>query len=392
MRVAIIAAQRSAIGSFGGAFAQLTAVELGSQLLRKMLEKIPGLVSEIDEVIIGQVLTAGCGQNPARQTALRAGLSQQVPATTVNKVCGSGLKAVQLGMQAIANGDAELVVAGGQEVMSQAAHVLPQSRKGIKMGNWQLVDSMLSDGLTDALGGYHMGITAENIAQQWQISREQQDQYALVSQQKAARAQQQGAFSAEIIPLEVPLSKGKSQLIETDEQIRPDSSLEKLSTLRPVFKTEGTVTAGNASSINDGAAFVILASEQKAKQLGLPILGYVVATASAGVAPELMGSGPIAACHKVLAKANWQMADVDLIEANEAFAAQALCVSQDLQLEPAKVNIHGGAIALGHPIGASGCRILVTLLHAMHQQQADKGLATLCIGGGMGIAMLVSRT
>jgi len=389
MKVAIVAAKRSAIGSFAGALSSLSAVDIGSQLLAKLLAGYPQIAAEVDEVIIGQVLTAGCGQNPARQTALRAGLANTIPAFTINKVCGSGLKAVQLAAQAIANGDAELIVAGGQESMSQATHVLPKSRKGMKMGSWELLDSMLTDGLTDAIHGFHMGITAENIATKWQFSREAQDSYALQSQQKAAAAQLRGDFQAEIIAIDVPQGKGQLLTFTTDEQIRPDSSAASLAKLRPAFKADGTVTAGNASTINDGAAFVILASEAKAKQLGLTILGYIEASASSGVAPEIMGSGPISASQRAMAKTHWQWSELEVIEANEAFAAQALCVSQALQLDPAKVNINGGAIALGHPIGASGCRILVTLLHTMQRQQAEKGLATLCIGGGMGIAMLV---
>lgn len=392
MRVAIIAANRTAIGSFSGSLSGLSAVEIGSQLLKAMLQKLPQIASEVDEVIIGQVLTAGAGQNPARQTALKAGLAETVPAYTLNKVCGSGLKAVQVGVQAILSGDAGIVVAGGQESMSQAPHVLPKSRQGTRLGNWSLLDTLLSDGLTDALGGYHMGISAENIARQWQISRQSQDQFALDSQQKAAFAQKNQWFAKEIIAVEVPIGKGQSKLFAEDEQIRPDSNLASLSKLKPAFAADGSVTAGNSSSINDGAAFVILASEQKVRELQLPVLGYIEASASAGVSPQLMGSGPISACRKVLAKAGWSLQDVDLIEANEAFAAQAICVSQELEFDPAKVNVQGGAIALGHPIGASGCRILVTLLHTMHRRQTQKGLATLCIGGGMGIAMLVSAS
>lgn len=391
MRVAIIAANRTAIGSFCGALSQLSAVEIGSQLLKAMLKNIPQVISAVDEVIIGQVLTSGTGQNPARQTALKAGLSETVSAYTLNKVCGSGLKAVQAGVQAILSGDAEIIVAGGQESMSQAPHLLPRSRTGNRLGNWPLLDSLLKDGLTDGIGGYHMGITAENIASKWQIDRSSQDRFALNSQHKAILAIKNGVFNSEIIGIEIPKGKGQHIIFSNDEQIRVDCSLDSLSKLKPAFSDRGTVTAGNSSGINDGAAFVILANERKVKELRLPVLGYVEAAASAGVDPNLMGSGPISACRKVLEKTGWSLQDLDLIEANEAFAAQAICVSQELKFNPEIVNINGGAIALGHPIGASGCRILVTLLHAMHHKQALKGLATLCIGGGMGIALLVSR-
>ncbi|MEJ6078673.1 acetyl-CoA C-acetyltransferase [Vibrio sp. 1-Bac 57] len=391
MEIVIVAAGRSPIGSFNGSLSSLSAVELGRQVLASMLIKQPIIKQHIDEVILGQVLTAGCGQNPARQTAVHAGLDHAVSAMTINKVCGSGLKAVQLAAQAIANGDAQMVVAGGQESMSQAAHVLPQSRHGKKMGDWSLVDSMVSDGLWDAFNDYHMGQTAENIAERWAFSRDQQDTFAAHSQQKAAQAQAAGQFVDEIVPICIPQRKGDSIIVEHDEQIRPNSTAEGLARLRPAFTKNGTVTAGNASTLNDGAAMVIVTSKEKAEQLGLPVLATIVASASAGVDPEIMGVGPIEATKKALAKAAWTVADLDVVEANEAFAVQAMTVNQELQLDTKKVNVNGGAIALGHPIGASGCRILVTLLHEMKRSEHKKGLATLCIGGGMGVAMLVSR-
>jgi acetyl-CoA C-acetyltransferase len=391
MKAVIVAAARTPIGAFNGALSSLSAVQLGTQLLSGMLAKQPILKDHIEDVILGQVLAAGCGQNPARQTAIHAGLPKHVSAMTINKVCGSGLKAVQLAAQAVLNGDAKMVVAGGQESMSQAAHVLPNSRSGKKMGNWELLDSMVTDGLWDAFNDYHMGQTAENIANRWEISRQEQDVFAANSQQKAAQAQSAGRFVEEILAISVPQRKGDPVIVDADEQIRPDTTAESLGKLRAAFTKEGTVTAGNASTLNDGAAMVIVTSDEEAKRLGLPILAVIEAASSAGVDPEIMGTGPIAATQKVLSKANWQVADLDLIEANEAFAVQALCVNKELGLDPNKVNVNGGAVALGHPIGASGCRILVTLLHEMQRQDLKKGLATLCIGGGMGVAMLVSR-
>lgn len=391
MKAVIVAAARTPIGAFNGTLSSLSAVQLGTQLLSGMLAKQPLFKDNIDEVILGQVLAAGCGQNPARQTAIHAGLSNQVSAMTINKVCGSGLKAVQLAAQAILNGDANMVVAGGQESMSQAAHVLPNSRSGKKMGNWELLDSMVTDGLWDAFNDYHMGQTAENIASRWDISRQEQDTFAANSQQKATQAQAAGRFVEEIFPIAVPQRKGDPVMVDADEQIRPATSIESLGKLRPAFAKEGTVTAGNASTLNDGAAMVIVTSDVEAKRLGLPIIAVIEAASSAGVNPEVMGTGPIAATQKVLSKVNWHVADLDLIEANEAFAVQALCVNKELGLDSAKVNVNGGAVALGHPIGASGCRILVSLLHEMQRQDVKKGLATLCIGGGMGVAMLVSR-
>lgn len=391
MKAVIVAAARTPIGAFNGTLSSLSAVQLGTQLLSGMLAKQPLFKDNIDEVILGQVLAAGCGQNPARQTAIHAGLSNQVSAMTINKVCGSGLKAVQLAAQAILNGDANMVVAGGQESMSQAAHVLPNSRSGKKMGNWELLDSMVTDGLWDAFNDYHMGQTAENIASRWDISRQEQDTFSANSQQKATQAQAAGRFVEEIFPIAVPQRKGDPVMVDADEQIRPATSIESLGKLRPAFAKEGTVTAGNASTLNDGAAMVIVTSDVEAKRLGLPIIAVIEAASSAGVNPEVMGIGPIAATQKVLSKVNWHVADLDLIEANEAFAVQALCVNKELGLDSAKVNVNGGAVALGHPIGASGCRILVSLLHEMQRQDVKKGLATLCIGGGMGVAMLVSR-
>ncbi|RNF52072.1 acetyl-CoA C-acetyltransferase [Marinomonas hwangdonensis] len=391
MKAVIVAAARTPIGAFNGALSTLSAVQLGTQLLSGILAKQPILKDHIEEVILGQVLAAGCGQNPARQTAIHAGLPNHVSAMTINKVCGSGLKAVQLAAQAVLNGDAKMVVAGGQESMSQAAHVLPNSRSGKKMGNWELLDSMVTDGLWDAFNDYHMGQTAENIAQRWDISRAEQDAFAANSQQKAAQAQAAGRFVEEILPISIPQRKGEPLMVNADEQIRPDTSTESLAKLRPAFAKEGTVTAGNASTLNDGAAMVVVTSDEEATRLGLPILAVIEAASGAGVDPEIMGTGPIAATQKVLSKANWQVTGLDLIEANEAFAVQAMCVNKELGLDISKVNVNGGAVALGHPIGASGCRILVTLVHEMQRQDLKKGLATLCIGGGMGVAMLVSR-
>ncbi|MFT2097830.1 acetyl-CoA C-acetyltransferase [Marinomonas sp. 2405UD66-6] len=391
MKAVIVAAARTPIGAFNGALSSLSAVQIGTQLLSGMLAKQPILKDHIDDVILGQVLAAGCGQNPARQTAIHAGLANHVSAMTINKVCGSGLKAVQLAAQAVLNGDANMVVAGGQESMSQAAHVLPNSRSGKKMGNWELVDSMVSDGLWDAFNNYHMGQTAENIANRWGISRAEQDQFAERSQHKAAQAQSSGRFVEEILPVSIPQRKGDPVIVDADEQIRPNTNAESLAKLRPAFAKEGSVTAGNASTLNDGAAMVVVTTDKEAKRLGLPILAVIEAASSAGVDPDIMGTGPIAVTNKVLKKANWQVADLDLVEANEAFAVQALCVNKELGLDANKVNVNGGAVALGHPIGASGCRILVTLLHEMQRQDLEKGLATLCIGGGMGVAMLVSR-
>jgi len=391
MKVVIVAAGRTPVGAFGGGLASLSAVELGSQLLNGLLDKVPAAKDQVDEVILGQVLTAGCGQNPARQTALKSGLAESVSAMTINKVCGSGLKAVQLAAQAIIAGDAELIIAGGQESMSNAPHVLPNSRNGSKMGNWALEDSMVKDGLWDAFNDYHMGVTAENIAKKYDISRADQDAFAIASQQKAGAAMEVDRFVDEIIPISVPQRKKDPIIVAIDEQPRPNTKLEKLASLRAAFDRDGSVTAGNASSLNDGAAMVIVASEAKAKELGLPILAEISGYANSGVAPEIMGTGPITATLKCLEKAQWEISDLDLIEANEAFAVQAISVNRELDWDTDKVNVNGGAIALGHPIGASGCRILVTLLHEMQKRQVEKGLATLCIGGGMGTALAVKR-
>ncbi|MGB0943836.1 MAG: acetyl-CoA C-acetyltransferase [Marinomonas sp.] len=391
MKLVIVAAGRTPVGAFGGGLASLSAVDLGSQLLTGLLDKVPAAKDQIDEVILGQVLTAGCGQNTARQIALKSGLSESVSAMTINKVCGSGLKAVQLAAQAILAGDAELVVAGGQESMSNAPHVLPNSRNGSKMGNWAMEDSMVKDGLWDAFNDYHMGVTAENIAKKYDISRADQDAFAVASQQKAGAAMEVNRFAEEILPISVPQRKKDPIIISLDEQPKPNTKLEKLASLRAAFDKEGTVTAGNASSLNDGAAMVIVASEEKAKALGLPILAEISGYANTGISPEIMGTGPITATRKCLEKAQWQIEDLDLIEANEAFAVQAISVNRELGWDTDKVNVNGGAIALGHPIGASGCRILVTLIHEMHKREVDKGLATLCIGGGMGTALAVTR-
>lgn len=389
--VVIVAATRTAIGSFQGALANVSAVELGAAVIRQLLAQTQLDPAQVDEVILGQVLTAGAGQNPARQAAVKAGLPYEVPALTLNKVCGSGLKALHLAAQAIRCGDAEVVIAGGQESMSLAPYVMPSARTGQRMGHGQLVDSMISDGLWDAFNDYHMGITAENLVDKYGLSREQQDAFAAESQRKAVTAIEAGRFKDEITPIHIPQKKGEPLVFDTDEQPRPGTSAESLGKLRAAFKKDGSVTAGNASSLNDGAAAVLLMSAAKAKTLGLPVLAKVAAYASAGVDPAIMGSGPVSATRRCLDKAGWQLADLDLIEANEAFAAQALAVGKQLEWDAAKVNVNGGAIALGHPIGASGCRVLVTLLHEMIKRDAKKGLATLCIGGGQGVALAIER-
>lgn len=391
-QVMIVGATRTPVGSFRGALASLSAVELGAVAVRHLLES-SGLDKEkIDDVIFGQVLTAGCGQNPARQTAITAGLPVSTPATTVNLVCGAGLKAVQLAAQAIRSGDAGVVIAGGQESMSNAPYLLDGARSGLRFGHTGLQDSMITDGLWDAFNDYHMGITAENVARQYGISREQQDDFAARSQQKAAAAIASGRFDAEIAPVTVKEGKKPPRVIRCDEQPRPETTAEQLAQLRPAFlREEGTVTAGNASTFNDGAAAVLLMSEENARQSGLPILGRIVSYAVTGVDPSVMGIGPVSACQTALARAGWTLDEVDLIEANEAFAAQALAVGKQLGWDARKVNVNGGAIALGHPIGASGCRILVTLLYEMQRRDVKKGLVTLCIGGGQGIALTVER-
>lgn len=390
--VMIVGATRTPIGSFRGSLSPLSAVELGAVAVRRLLEESSLSAGDTDELIFGQVLTAGCGQNPARQTAIAAGLPVSTPATTVNLVCGAGLKAVQLAAQAIRCGDAEVVIAGGQESMSNAPYLLDGARSGLRFGHTGLQDSMIVDGLWDAFNDYHMGITAENVARQYGISREQQDAFAAGSQQKAASAIESARFEAEITPVTVKQGKKPPLVIRHDEQPRPGTTAEQLAQLRPAFRQEdGTVTAGNASTLNDGAAAVLLMSEEKARASGLQVLGRIVSYAVTGVDPSVMGIGPVSACQTALARAGWTLDEVDLIEANEAFAAQALAVGNLLGWDARKVNVNGGAIALGHPIGASGCRILVTLLHEMQRRDAKKGLVTLCIGGGQGIALTVER-
>ncbi|MBV2091706.1 MAG: acetyl-CoA C-acetyltransferase [Candidatus Thiodiazotropha sp. (ex Ctena orbiculata)] len=389
--IVIVGAARSAIGTFGGSLAKIPGHELGATVIKGLLERAGVKPDQVDEVILGQVLTAGTGQNPARQASLAAGLPVETPALTINKVCGSGLKAVHLAMQAIACGDAEIVVAGGQENMSLAPHVLPNSRNGSKMGDWKLVDTMIKDGLWDAFNNYHMGTTAENIAEKFGFTREAQDEFAAGSQQKAEAALNDQVFSDEIVPIEIPQRRGDPVVFDRDEFPRAGTTAESLGKLRPAFSKEGSVTAGNASGLNDGAAVVLVMSESRAKELGLTPMAKIVAFSSAGVDPAIMGTGPIPASTKCLEKAGWNTDDLDRIEANEAFAAQAMCVNQEMGWDMEKVNVHGGAIALGHPIGASGCRVLVTLLHEMQRSNSQKGLATLCIGGGQGVAMAVEK-
>jgi acetyl-CoA C-acetyltransferase len=389
--IVIVAAGRTAIGNFGGTLSPLSAVDLGVAVVKGLLERSGLAPGQIDEIILGQVLTAASGQNPARQTGIKAGLPDSVPAMTINKVCGSGLKAVHLAMQAVACGDAEVVIAGGQESMSQAPHALPKSRDGQRMGDWKMVDTMIVDGLWDAFNQYHMGVTAENIAKKFGLDRQSQDGFAAESQQKAEAAQKAGRFKEEIIPVSIPQRRGDPVVFENDEFPRHGTTAEGLAKLRPAFDREGTVTAGNASGINDGAAAVIVTSEAKARELGLTPMARIVAFASAGVDPSIMGTGPIPASAKCLEKAGWSVSDLDLVEANEAFAAQALSVNREMGWDPDKVNVNGGAIAIGHPIGASGARVLVSLLHEMQRRDAKKGLATLCIGGGQGVAMALER-
>ena len=389
--VVIVAAKRTAIGKFGGSLAKIAAPDLGAVVLRALLEQTGVAGEAIDEVILGQVLTAGAGQNPARQTVIKAGLPNSVSAMTINKVCGSGLKAVMLGAQAIACGDADIIIAGGQENMSASAHVLPNSREGFRMGNASLVDSMIKDGLWDAFNDYHMGITAENVAKQFNISREMQDAFALASQQKAISAQDAGKFADEIVPVQIPQRKGEPVVFDADEYINRKTNAESLAGLRPAFDKSGSVTAGNASGINDGAAMVMLMSADKARELNLTPLATIQSYASAAIDPAIMGMGPVNASRTALSKAGWSADELDLMEINEAFAAQATAVNQEMQWDTSKINVNGGAIALGHPIGASGCRILVTLLHEMQRRDAKKGLAALCIGGGMGVALTVAR-
>eukprot|EP00163_Fabomonas_tropica_P018210 TRINITY_DN32469_c0_g1_i1.p1 TRINITY_DN32469_c0_g1~~TRINITY_DN32469_c0_g1_i1.p1 ORF type:complete len:393 (+),score=73.25 TRINITY_DN32469_c0_g1_i1:48-1226(+) len=389
--VVIVSAKRTAIGTFGGGLSSLRADQLGTAVIKAIMEETGVSGDQINEVILGQVLTAGCGQNPARQSVINADLPASVPALTINKVCGSGLKAVHMAVQAIRCGDAEIIIAGGQESMSQAPHVLPNSRNGQRMGNWSMIDTMVNDGLWDAFNDYHMGITAENIVEKYDISRDEQDAFAAASQQKASAARDAGKFDGQIVPVSIPQRKGDPIVVDRDEGPREGVTADSLGKLRPAFKKDGTVTAGNASSLNDGAAAVMVCSAEKAKELGLTPLATVKAHANAGVDPTIMGTGPIPASKRCLELAGWTVDDLDLVEANEAFAAQAISVNRDLGWDTSKVNVNGGAIALGHPIGASGCRILVSLLHEMVSRDAKKGLATLCIGGGMGVALAVER-
>lgn len=389
--VVIVAAVRTPIGSFGGSLKDISAVDLGSLVIKNAIERAGLEPEQVDEVIMGNVLGAGLGQNVARQMSVHAGVPVTVPAFTINKVCGSGLKAVQLAVQAVLCGDAEVVVAGGAENMSQAPYILPNQRWGSRMGNATVVDTMLRDGLTDGFEDYHMGITAENVAEQYGITREDQDSFALQSQKRAVAAVEAGRFKEEIIPVEIPQRRGEPLVFDMDEFPRKDVSLEGLSKLRPAFQKDGSVTAGNSSGINDGAAAVVVMSAEKAKELGVPVLATIKSYASAGLDPKVMGCGPIYASRKALEKAGLTVADLDLVESNEAFAAQACAVAKELNLDLEKVNVNGGAISLGHPIGASGCRILVTLLHEMQKRDAKRGLATLCIGGGMGTALIVER-
>lgn len=389
--IVIVAASRTAVGKFGGTLAKTPASELGAVVIKDLLARTGLKGEQISEVILGQVLQAGTGQNPARQAVIKAGLPQGVPGFTINKVCGSGLKAVMLAAQAIRDGDADIVIAGGQESMSLAPHVLPGSRDGQRMGNWSLIDSMITDGLWDVYNQYHMGITAENVAKQYGITREAQDALALASQQKAAAAQDAGRFKDEIVPVLIPQKKGDPLVFDADEFINRKSNAEALAGLRPAFDKTGSVTAGNASGLNDGAAAVMVMSAKKAEQLGLKVLGRIASYASAGLDPAYMGMGPVPASRRALERAGWKPADLDLLEINEAFAAQACAVHKEMGWDTSKVNVNGGAIAIGHPIGASGCRVLVTLLHEMQKRDARKGIASLCIGGGMGVALTIER-
>ncbi|AOK29612.1 acetyl-CoA acetyltransferase [Burkholderia singularis] len=389
--VVIVSAARTAVGKFGGSLAKIAAPKLGATVIRAVLERAGVKPELVSEVIMGQVLTAGSGQNPARQALIAAGLPNAVPGMTINKVCGSGLKAVMLAANAIVAGDAEIVVAGGQENMSAAPHVLPGSRDGFRMGDAKLVDTMIVDGLWDVYNQYHMGITAENVAKEHGITREEQDKFAALSQNKAEAAQKAGRFDDEIVPIEIPQKKGEPLRFATDEFVRHGVTAESLAGLKPAFAKDGTVTAANASGINDGAAAVLVMSAQKADALGLKPLARIKAYANAGVDPSVMGIGPVPASRRCLERAGWSVGDLDLMEINEAFAAQALAVNKQMGWDTSKINVNGGAIAIGHPIGASGCRILVTLLHEMQKRDAKRGLASLCIGGGMGVALALER-
>ena len=388
--VVIVAAGRTAVGKFGGTLSKIPAAELGAQVIRALLSKTGIDPAAISEVILGQVLTAGVGQNPARQAAIKGGLPTMVPAYTINKVCGSGLKATHLATQAIRCGDASIIIAGGQENMSASPHVLNNSRDGFRMGDAKLIDTMIVDGLWDVYNQYHMGVTAENVAKKFDVSRAEQDEFALQSQMKAEAAQKEGRFKDEIIPVEIPSKKGPT-MFDSDEYPKHGVTLESLSGLRPAFDKAGTVTAGNASGINDGAAAVIMMSASKARELGLTPMARIKAYSSSGVDPEIMGIGPVSASQLCLKKAGWTHEDLDLMEINEAFAAQAIAVNRQMGWDTSKINVNGGAIAIGHPIGASGARILVTLLHEMARRDAKRGLASLCIGGGMGVALAIER-
>ena len=389
--IVIVAAARTAVGKFGGTFAKTPAPEMGAAVIAELLKRAKLTGDQIGEVILGQVLQAGAGQNPARQAVIKAGLPNAVPAMTINKVCGSGLKAVMLAAQAIRDGDSEIVIAGGQESMSMAPHVLMGSRDGQRMGDWKMIDSMISDGLWDVYNQYHMGVTAENVAKKYGVSRADQDALALASQQKAAAAQDAGRFKDEIVPLSIAQKKGDALVFAADEFINRKSTAEVLAGLRPAFDKVGSVTAGNASGLNDGAAGVVVMSAKKADQLGCKPLARIASYASSGLDPAIMGMGPVSASRRALERAGWKPADLDLLEINEAFAAQACAVHNEMGWDTSKVNVNGGAIAIGHPIGASGCRILVTLLHEMQRRGAKRGIASLCIGGGMGVAMTLER-
>ena len=389
--IVIVAAQRTAVGKFGGSLAKIAAPELGAIVIRDLLARAKIDAGQVGEVIMGQVLAAGSGQNPARQTVIKSGLTQATPGLTINAVCGSGLKAVMLAAQAVAWGDSDIVIAGGQENMSAAPHVLLGSRDGQRMGDWKMVDSMITDGLWDVYNQYHMGITAENVAKKYEISRETQDAFALASQQKAAAAQDAGKFKDEIVPVTIPQKKGDPVVFANDEFINKKTTAEALAGLRPAFDKSGGVTAGNASGLNDGAAAVMVMTAKKAAALGLTPLGRIASFATVGLDPSIMGMGPAPASRLALERAGWKAADLDLLEINEAFAAQACAVNNDMGWDTSKINVNGGAIAIGHPIGASGCRILVTLLHEMGRRNAKKGIASLCIGGGMGVALTIER-
>ncbi|MCI3203972.1 MULTISPECIES: acetyl-CoA C-acetyltransferase [Pandoraea] len=389
--IVIVSAARTAVGKFGGSLAKVAAPDLGAIVIDEVLKRAKLKGEDISEVIMGQVLTAGSGQNVARQASIKAGLPTMVPAMTINKVCGSGLKAVMLAANAITSGEADIVVAGGQENMSAAPHVLPGSRDGFRMGDAKLIDTMIVDGLWDVYNQYHMGITAENVAKEYGITREMQDEFAAASQNKAEAAQKAGRFDQEIVPVSIPQRKGDPVIFKTDEFVRHGVTAESLSGLKPAFSKDGTVTAANASGINDGAAAVVVMSAKRAEQLGLTPLARIVAYANAGVDPSVMGIGPVPASQRCLSRAGWKASDLDLMEINEAFAAQALAVNKQMGWDTSKINVNGGAIAIGHPIGASGCRILVTLLHEMARRDARRGLASLCIGGGMGVALAVER-